>query len=283
MKIVYAHSENVFQNLQVAGNFTSWEVKPMHKDMKTNFWEFDIDLKNLVNGDVDKIVFKFVDDNGNWFTDDNFAKETDTHNNENNVKLLTRDDKGQAFYSEEDPACDDTPLTPQPSLDIKLDSEHSAPGSESESELVQEKESMTDNIESASLSAPAPGAIESMENDTTSNEAFETKKKSTEAIESGDSDEIEDLDPHGEGNSVPEETTENKAVGQKAVSEDPLLYYKNMLVKVLKCIAITLGTFYALLTGSHDGKANDVPDPKVRDTKRDNNYNQGKENGNNLD
>ncbi|CDH17929.1 uncharacterized protein ZBAI_09717 [Zygosaccharomyces bailii ISA1307] len=89
VKIIYGHSADHFKQLKVAGDFTSWGIKPMKKNAE--FWEYTFQKGNLAQ-DAKVIHFKFIDDNGVWFTDDDYAKETDSNNNENNVRILTREE-----------------------------------------------------------------------------------------------------------------------------------------------------------------------------------------------
>lgn len=86
VKIIYGHSTDNFQELKVAGDFSQWEIKPMAK--YSEFWEYNF-YKGSLPPEAKVVHFKFIDDNGTWFTDDDYAKETDANNNENNVRILT--------------------------------------------------------------------------------------------------------------------------------------------------------------------------------------------------
>lgn len=112
-KIIYGHSSDDYQNLKIAGDFSGWEPLPMGRNSITHLWEHKVDFSKLPNG-TEKVHFKFIDDNGNWFTDEDYPKEVDASSNENNVKLFTKEEIG-----EEDPAFemdDEGPESPAPSL-----------------------------------------------------------------------------------------------------------------------------------------------------------------------
>ncbi|CEP64764.1 Uip4p LALA0_S13e02476g [Lachancea lanzarotensis] len=90
--IVFKHHSTGPISISVAGNFTKWEIEPMVFNDTEKQWEYEIDEKALQdcphrNGKT-HTFFKFVDANGTWFTDDNFAKEIDEHGNENNALYL---------------------------------------------------------------------------------------------------------------------------------------------------------------------------------------------------
>lgn len=136
--IIYGHSGDNFNNLQIAGDFSNWEALPMVKNPKNGLWEYSVNVEKLPK-DAIKVHFKFIDDSGTWFTNEDYGKEIDEHSNENNVELLNRkketepeeldtndDDKEQSYVVD-----DEGPLTPIPSLkngasdksDLKLDEE----------------------------------------------------------------------------------------------------------------------------------------------------------------
>lgn len=89
VKVIYGHSANHFKQLKVAGDFSGWEIKPMVKN--SEFWEYSF-RKGSLPPEAKVIHFKFIDDNGVWFADDDYPKETDSHNNENNVRILTEEE-----------------------------------------------------------------------------------------------------------------------------------------------------------------------------------------------
>lgn len=92
MKIIYGHSPDSFNNLKIAGDFSDWKPLSMVKNRQDGLWEYVIDAGKLPP-DTGKVHFKFIDDNGTWFTDEDYPKEVDEHSNENNVKLLTGKDE----------------------------------------------------------------------------------------------------------------------------------------------------------------------------------------------
>lgn len=102
-KIIFKHSGNGASALKVAGDFTDWAIVPMGYQDDSKQWEYNLDtekLKSFAIGDNEfKIHFKFIDEDGNWFTDDNFAKEIDDRGNENNVLYL---DKRELLPSNEE-------------------------------------------------------------------------------------------------------------------------------------------------------------------------------------
>ncbi|SCU81076.1 LAFA_0C02630g1_1 [Lachancea sp. 'fantastica'] len=92
-KIVFKHQPTEPVSISIAGNFTNWEIESMVFNDLEKQWEFEIDNKALdkcphQDGKI-HTFFKFVDSNGTWFTDDNFAKEIDEHGNENNALYLS--------------------------------------------------------------------------------------------------------------------------------------------------------------------------------------------------
>ena len=84
--IVFPHPAEDFPDLKIAGKFTDWKGVPMSINAETGQWEYKIDESSIAkHNDKDKVHFKFIDHNGNWFADDEYAKEIDEHSNENNV------------------------------------------------------------------------------------------------------------------------------------------------------------------------------------------------------
>ncbi|CAR29417.1 hypothetical protein ZYGR_0AD00990 [Zygosaccharomyces rouxii] len=92
VKVIYGHSADHFKELKVAGDFSQWEIKPMLKN--SEFWEYNF-YKGSLPPEAKALHFKFIDDNGIWFTDNDYAKETDANNNENNVRILTAEEIGE--------------------------------------------------------------------------------------------------------------------------------------------------------------------------------------------
>ncbi|CUS23217.1 LAQU0S08e04720g1_1 [Lachancea quebecensis] len=105
-KIVFKHQQAGLGSLSVAGNFTKWEIKPMVYNKDEGQWEFEVEPKMFENCELldGKVVtfFKFIDERGEWFTDDNFAKEADENGNENNALYLQVG--GDATGSENQPS-----------------------------------------------------------------------------------------------------------------------------------------------------------------------------------
>ncbi|EDO19421.1 hypothetical protein Kpol_1002p68 [Vanderwaltozyma polyspora DSM 70294] len=124
-KILYDHPSRKFNQLNIAGDFTGWKITPMKKDPKNqDRWEIQINEADLPQG-INKVHFKFIDDNGNWFTDEEYPKEVDEHDNENNVKMLIKEkekesgnnsisNEGDTVIDEE--LDDEGPVSPAPSL-----------------------------------------------------------------------------------------------------------------------------------------------------------------------
>lgn len=126
MKIIYCHSPDSFQHLQIAGDFSDWEPMSMVKNVEDGLWEYVIDTRKL-DPDAGKVHFKFIDDNGVWFTDDDYPKEVDEHSNENNVKLLTADERDDKIYPNEEIDMDfEGPESPAPSLEAESEVKKSA-------------------------------------------------------------------------------------------------------------------------------------------------------------
>lgn len=141
-KIIYGHSTDHFEALKVAGDFSKWEIEPMTK--KSEFWEYTF-YKGSLPAETKIIHFKFIDDNGIWFTDDNYAKETDANNNENNVRILTPEEikelggnteevkkSGEPSYEVDD----EGPVRPAPSPSAQGLREHNESGGEIDESTV---------------------------------------------------------------------------------------------------------------------------------------------------
>lgn len=111
-KIIYGHHADSFQNLKIAGDFSDWEPLSMERSKDGDLWEYTIDLTKLPSG-TEKVHFKFIDDNGNWFTDEDYAKELDSSSNENNVRLFTEEELGGKDFEIDD----EGPVSPAPSLE----------------------------------------------------------------------------------------------------------------------------------------------------------------------
>lgn len=76
--------------LNIAGDFTQWEAVPMTKNYIADEWEFEIKKEKIkcAEGVSLSLHFKFIDQDGKWFTNNKFAKEFDNEGNENNVLYL---------------------------------------------------------------------------------------------------------------------------------------------------------------------------------------------------
>lgn len=86
----------------------------MARSSKSGLWEYTVNLSKLPSGSK-KVHFKFIDDNGNWFTDEDYAKEVDEHSNENNVKVFSEDElTGEESEFDVD---DEGPESPAPTLE----------------------------------------------------------------------------------------------------------------------------------------------------------------------
>lgn len=86
-----------FKKLQIAGDFTNWQIEPMTKVSNVNkiaCWQFVITNEmaekycTKESPDQTMIHFKFIGDDGNWFTSGDFDLVPDEHNNVNNAVLL---------------------------------------------------------------------------------------------------------------------------------------------------------------------------------------------------
>ncbi|CAI4052945.1 Uip4p SKDI_16G0920 [Saccharomyces kudriavzevii IFO 1802] len=93
--IVFDHPADDFPDLKIAGEFTNWEGVPMEINVDTGKWEYRFHDSSITKyDDKDKVHFKFIDQNGNWFADDEYPKEVDEHSNENNVATLDNSEDG---------------------------------------------------------------------------------------------------------------------------------------------------------------------------------------------
>ena len=93
--IVFDHPAEDFPELKIAGEFTNWEGVPMKINTSSGKWEYKFDESSVTkHNDKDKVHFKFIDQNGNWFADDEYPKEVDEHSNENNVATLNNEEDG---------------------------------------------------------------------------------------------------------------------------------------------------------------------------------------------
>ncbi|EJS41474.1 uip4p [Saccharomyces arboricola H-6] len=129
--IVFDHPADGFPDLKIAGEFTDWKGVPMKINADSGKWEYGLDESSLAkHEDKNKVHFKFIDQNGNWFADDEYPKEIDEHSNENNVATL-EDNKDEGSAKEvkdevdestnedtnnEQELYDEGPGTPTPSL-----------------------------------------------------------------------------------------------------------------------------------------------------------------------
>ncbi|CCF56976.1 hypothetical protein KAFR_0B06790 [Kazachstania africana CBS 2517] len=208
-EIVYSQKESSFANLRIAGDFTNWEIKSMEKrsdgDVDTDTWVYPIEesfLKSKSHDDKQKIpiCFKFIDDNGNWFTVDAFEKDRDEHNNVNNVKTIDLDEiaeesikkhleetipspqikhisENQENNSFARNMSTEAPITPVPSLKEEFRKNFDSKSEEkiNEDDLDHDLtafDPVIDNDITTQLNIPAPGSIHS----------------GTEATEGSDSD-----------------------------------------------------------------------------------------------
>lgn len=112
-----------FQNLKIAGDFNGWSIEPMKRELRgdNTVWCYEVNESQLVNckNFNDKgqrlIHFKFIDDSQNWFIVNDYDSESDEHNNVNNVKAVTIEDK-PTEVEKENIVVDEGPETPVPSL-----------------------------------------------------------------------------------------------------------------------------------------------------------------------
>lgn len=116
--IIYDHPISTFHILNIAGDFNEWVIVPMTKSQQKGRWEYRLSDEVIHREKRNKIHFKFIDPDGNWFTDNNYPKELDNEGNENNVKLLSGKEfesmNSKSFVKDflENP----TPESPMPSL-----------------------------------------------------------------------------------------------------------------------------------------------------------------------
>lgn len=97
VEILIPDKNENFKKLQIAGDFTNWEIEPMKKKSNANNivgWQFIISNEmaekycSKESPEETMIHFKFIGDDGNWFTSDDFDLMPDEHNNVNNAILL---------------------------------------------------------------------------------------------------------------------------------------------------------------------------------------------------
>ncbi|SCU88432.1 LAMI_0D10066g1_1 [Lachancea mirantina] len=95
--VVFKHQSSNASSLSIAGNFTGWNIVPMIKNDAKKQWEYEIAKESLekfsATDQKPKLFFKFVENGSNWFTDENFAKETDANGNVNNVLVISSEDE----------------------------------------------------------------------------------------------------------------------------------------------------------------------------------------------
>ncbi|SMN22555.1 similar to Saccharomyces cerevisiae YPL186C UIP4 Protein that interacts with Ulp1p, a Ubl (ubiquitin-like protein)-specific protease for Smt3p protein conjugates [Maudiozyma saulgeensis] len=104
VEILIPDEKQTFKSLKIAGDFTNWKIQPMvaisNDDSLEHVpaWKFNItddmvkDYCSKESTEEIMIHFKFIDDNNNWFTSDNFDLIPDEHNNINNGILLKFED-----------------------------------------------------------------------------------------------------------------------------------------------------------------------------------------------
>ncbi|KAG0672602.1 hypothetical protein C6P45_000033 [Maudiozyma exigua] len=134
VEILIPDKNETFKKLQIAGDFTNWEIEPMRKVSQSteiagsSGWQFIITNEmaekycNKESADETMIHFKFIGDDGNWFTSDDFDLVPDENNNINNAVLLKFENGKLKEENIDDvvsdvvePAAQD--LTPDPSLE----------------------------------------------------------------------------------------------------------------------------------------------------------------------
>lgn len=101
LEIKYWDRTKRFHELNVAGDFNNWSQCSMTYDPVELIWSYrltkeDEDSCDKFDKDGDKTIhFKFIDQDGNWFTLDEFDTDLDEHNNVNNVqKLIMVEEQG---------------------------------------------------------------------------------------------------------------------------------------------------------------------------------------------
>lgn len=129
LEILIPDTNESFQALKIAGDFTDWKEQPMQKVHGEGVgWSFVIESpmveKYCPEGLPQEamIHFKFIDDNGNWFTSDNFDLVPDEHNNINNAVLLhfqdgkLREDVAEEEVELPESVAEEPDKTPEPTL-----------------------------------------------------------------------------------------------------------------------------------------------------------------------
>lgn len=273
VSIIYSHAGDKFKELKIAGGFNKWEVVPMKWNATKDQWEYE--LKNIPQ-DIKKIHFKFIDDSGNWFTDNNYAKEIDEHNNENNVKMLPV--AGETREESNNKLDEGVPVTPVPSLnnkganaEIEEDREVPEKTEMSNDKKVVEPEPITTHDESK----PAKNAVDPedvKEMDTTMHNSVQEENQfpiseiqnndQSEADvaivqnKSMDEDEVEEdysadstrVNDSGEELEETLEVSNSNNNNEVLKTEDHLQEYKNILQKILEFFA----SWFAWLRGNSD-------------------------------
>ena len=126
VKILFSDPTKKFKQLNVAGDFSDWQIMPMVENVTNpGTWEFEL-TENMMPDGRTKVHFKFIDHESNWFTDEDYPKEIDEHDNENNVKMLhdvngdeaisLLEEKVETARYEDLSGCEDGQLSPVPSL-----------------------------------------------------------------------------------------------------------------------------------------------------------------------
>lgn len=95
----------------VTGNFDDWSQSQgvLAKDVDTGHYEAVLRLRER-----QKLIFKFVVNDSNWVTDDNYKVEYDEHGNPNNYVDASELVEVHEFTKEETPEVDSSTITPLP-------------------------------------------------------------------------------------------------------------------------------------------------------------------------
>lgn len=249
LEILIPDSNKSFKALKIAGDFTDWEEKAMDK-VGDEAWSFQID-SSMVEKYCPKesplealIHFKFIDDNENWFTSDNFDLVPDEHNNINNAILLQFEDgklKEKTVEQPEVPAeVVEKDETPEPTLEATTPEPAEPAAAGAETHTPKRSEPITPPGEETVFFSPGQ---------------YSSKRESTTADVTEEEDEAETpvaekIFAKGQPSAAAATTAVTNTHGEADIVEATNSEeYKGILQRLLRLLSAFFGSWFNFLTG----------------------------------
>ena len=281
VEILIPDKDETFKKLQIAGDFTNWEIEPMRKVSQStkiagfNCWQFIITNEmaekycNKESPDETMIHFKFIGDDGNWFTSDDFDLVPDENNNINNAVLLQFENgKLKEENIEEvvgdvvEPATQD--LTPDPSLEKISEQQQQKDPIEinNNGEEDDDDDTALDTISEEQKQTPDPDKaipqtpIKSEREDSPIGD--ETIFFSPSVISSKGQDVTEDEDeaetPIAERRNLNITNSEEVSGAQEVAEKKDPHVYKGMLQRLIDFISAFFGSWFGFFAKKHNSE-----------------------------